>query len=103
MGKPSMQKPKLERRPLEPVRIGDRPTDLNKVKPRLGEGESNYDQLSYMEGTQPDKEIGPEISNLTTQQGDIMGLFQGPEDLRKAIIWSEVIQKPRFRKRIYSR
>ncbi|PKM89726.1 MAG: hypothetical protein CVU87_04580 [Firmicutes bacterium HGW-Firmicutes-12] len=103
MGKPSMQKAPLERRVLEPIQIGQPPIQLTQTKPLIGEGESNYDKLSYMEGVKPEKEIVRETPQTVGKEYQVRGLFEGPEDLQRAIIWSEIIQKPRFKKRIYSR
>jgi hypothetical protein len=100
----------------EPVRKKPAPVEAaGKIRPQekqvplkrmLPEGESAYDQLVYMEGAEPEikeekVEKGEEAGPASPFYGESAGgsfAFMSGDDLRKAVIWSEILQKPRFRK-----
>lgn len=94
----SLEKPRLERKPLEPTR----PKAYQKEQPQpelqFGEGESYFDKLPYMEGAE--QAIQPRDLPVSAEE-PAAAFFNGIDDLKKAVIWSEVIQKPRYRSRLH--
>lgn len=78
--------------------------------------ESVYDAMPYMEGVGYELRSEPETAGIrlalesaleqeqavsieTVSTPDIQDYALTNEDLRKAVIWSEILQKPRFRTR----
>lgn len=100
--KPTTEKPRLERSALEPVFMGAQQREQQATGIQLDEGESYFAKLPVMEGV----EKGNEVENLPIlevekQANQETAFFLGAEDVRKAIVWSEVIQKPRFRTKLH--
>jgi len=91
----------LEREPLrkraEPVsaktKVVARPV------PVLAEGESYYDSQSQPEGIKPEADKGLTGGAQQDLSLSVQEYVLTNEDLRKAVIWSEILQKPRFRAR----
>jgi len=100
--KSPMGKPRLERKALEPTFMGAYQKEHPRAQFQIGEGESDYDRLPMMEGVEPDSKdkVFP-ILEVEEQTYYETALFRGADDLRKAIIWSEIIQKPRFRTKMH--
>lgn len=98
----SSEKPRLERQALEPVFMGTYQSQLPQSGLQLSDGESYFDKLPVMEGVEKGNEVESlpilEVEEQTNQE---TAFFLGAEDVRKAIVWSEVIQKPRFRTKIH--
>ncbi|MDX9870810.1 MAG: hypothetical protein RBT41_00145 [Clostridia bacterium] len=72
-------------------------SDYDRLHPL--EGVSEYDSLPIMEGADPchaPAEIGP-VLMIDMPEPEALPLFAGQEDLRRAVIWSEILQKPRFK------
>jgi len=74
----------------------------------LPEGGSAYDRLVYMEGAEPEEpeEKGEkadrkqEADQPAPYYGEAVGgtfAFISGDELRKAVVWAEVLQNPRFR------
>lgn len=99
--KTSLEKPRLERKPLEPTRLGANQKEPPRPEHKLGEGESSYDNLPYMEGAEQAVQTRDLPVSVEEPAAAAPAFFNGIEDLRKAVIWSEIIQKPRFRSRLY--
>lgn len=88
--KPAREKPRPEMPPFEPVA----------PLVQYGEGESAYETLPYMEGSshmeREESAEAPAPSYAVEQVAPVRPVLTA-DDIRKAVIWSEVLQKPRFR------
>ena len=92
--------------PVQPRHVSfTRKPAAESLSPLSVEGKSLYESLPYMGGIEPEpeSEIGKEqaghtqtlavLSEPEPEQADVLTYA----DLRKAVIWSEILQKPRFR------
>lgn len=98
--KTSLEKPRLERKPLEPARPEAYQKEQPQPKLQFGEGESYFDKLPYIEGAE--QAVQTRDLPVIVEEPAVAAatFFNGIDDLRKAVIWSEVIQKPRFKSRL---
>lgn len=80
--------------------LGEGMSEYDKLVPQ--EGVSDYDSLPPMEGIDPCHD-SPETLVLPPsdleESETIAPVFVDPDDVRKAVIWSEILQKPRFKNR----
>lgn len=87
-------KERLRPQKPEPVSLGE--PEMKRESPGLSmiEGEYTYEGLTYMENQEP----GRVITYATEPEAPEADRFSlSSDDLRKAVIWSEILQKPRFK------
>ncbi len=82
--------------------------EYDEVKPGVPEGQSDYHMLPYMEGVAPEKPAKPQEhrpkrkKEVTAYAPELVTagftLNLTEDNLRQAVIWSEILQQPRFRR-----